>query len=145
VRSQFNKADKEAVRLERKPVAREVVIEGFEELKSPTTEEYFEVDDAISPDFSEGTLTLNGQKMRKKHSEEEKMEIFIIESPDEIRREDSVGSFDEERKWLEQKDELSPLDSKGNTEETKTESPSTVDELPSKTVEEMSEPKSNKP
>jgi len=43
-------------------------VDGFEVLKSPpaTMEEFFEVEDIISPDYnSEGTPTLSGTKIRK--------------------------------------------------------------------------------
>jgi len=72
-------------------------VDGFEELKSPpaTIEEFFEVDDIISPDYnSEGTPTLSGTKIRKQASEEPLKEIFIIESPDELHKEDFLGYFD---------------------------------------------------
>ena len=77
----------------------EVLIDGFEELKSPT-DEYFEIDDAISPDYF-------NEKRRPKPIEDEQDRpqeagpanndeskvVFVIDSPDEPNRTDSFSSI----------------------------------------------------
>ena len=98
-------------------------------------EEFFEIDEIISPDYnSEGTPTLIGTKIRKQASEEPLKEMFIIESPDELHRENSFSSFDG----------LPPLqhvfsgDSKESSEETKLEG-SSVENFPSKNKDDVAD------
>ena len=81
----------------------------FEETKSPT-DDYFEVEDAMSPDYSNASrknalssanrqnsydeqrdmaINSNGSTM-----EERKQSMFIIDSPDELRATESFSSVD---------------------------------------------------
>ena len=81
----------------------------FEEIKSPT-DDYFEVEDAISPDYSNASRKNALSSANRQNSydeqldmanngggssvEERKQSMFIIDSPDELRATESFSSVD---------------------------------------------------
>ena len=81
----------------------------FEETKSPT-DDYFEVEDAMSPDYSNASRKNALSSANRQNSydeqgdmannsngstmEERKQSMFIIDSPDELRATESFSSVD---------------------------------------------------